>query len=83
MPRIQRNRIGTLVLVCIAVGLFAAAFLLYSDHARTDWWSYSFWARRWIMFTGAIIVGIVGRLMYPRHKRRGEKNTDHDAAQKT
>ena len=73
MTGTQRHRIGGVVLVCIAIGLFAAAFFSYTDHALTDWESYSPWARRWILFIGVVFVGIIARILYPRSKDSGRK----------
>ena len=83
MAGTHRHRIGGLVLVCIAVGFFAAAFFSYTDHSVADWESYSSWSRRWIVFLGVILVGIAGRIVHLRNKEARRKNADRDAGRKT
>ena len=80
MAGTQRHRIGGVVLVCIAVGLFAAAFFSFTDHFVADWESYSRWSRRWIVFIGITLVGIAGRIVHLRNKEARRKHADRDAA---
>jgi hypothetical protein len=82
MARTQRDRIA-MVLVCLALGLFAAAFLSYIYHWGTDWENYSYWARRWIFTTGLVLVGIIARIVLMRGKESTRKHSDHDATRKT
>ncbi len=83
MAAAQRKRSRALVLVCVGVGLLAAAFFAYTDDALTNWWSYSQWTRRWILFIGLVLIGILGRIV---QRRRGQGDRNHansGAARKT
>ncbi len=83
MSGTQRKRIGALVLLCVGVGLLATAFFAYSDDALTNWWSYSRWTRRWILFIGLVLIGILGRIVQRRDRRGGRNHANRDPARKT
>jgi hypothetical protein len=83
MAGTQHKRIWALVLVCVGVGLLAAAFFAYTDDALTNWWSYSWWARRWIIFIGLVLIGILGRIVQRRDGHGGRDRANRDAARKT
>ena len=79
----QPKRIGVVVLLCIAVGLLAAALFAYTNSTGSDWWTYSRWARRWILLVGLVAVGILcGVIMRP--KRDADRtHTNRDVTRKT
>jgi hypothetical protein len=79
----RRDRIGAVVLVCIAVGFFVAALFSHIYHWKADWKDYSFWARRWIFTIGLISVGILARIVFARGKERSRKHAHRDATRKT
>ena len=79
MAGTQRDRIGVVMLLCIAVGLFVAAFFSYIYHWGADWENYSFWARRWLFTIGLVSVGIIARILYTRSKENSQKHADLDA----
>jgi uncharacterized membrane protein YbhN (UPF0104 family) len=78
----QRRRISGILLVCIALALFGVALFSYAHDGRNDWWSYSLWARRWIMFTGVVLAGIACRILFSRDKTESRKHGS-DATRKT
>jgi hypothetical protein len=83
MAGTQRDRIGAVVLVCIAVGLLVASFFSYIYHWGADWKNYSFWARRWIVTVGLILVGIIARIVHARGKESSREHANRDAIRKT
>ena len=83
MAGTRHKRIGALVLVFVGVGLLAAAFFAYTDGALTTWWSYSTWARRWIVFIGLVLIGILARIILRRDGHGGRNHANRDAAPKT
>jgi hypothetical protein len=83
MAGTQRKRIGALVLVCVGVGLLAAAFFAYTDDALTNWWSYSRWTGRWILFIGLVLIGILGRIVQRRDRQGDRNHASRGAARKT
>ena len=72
MAGTQRDRIGAVVLACVAVGLFAAAFFSYIYHWGADWSGYSYWSRRWIATIGVILSALSPGLCYGAVKRTVE-----------
>jgi len=82
MARTRSNRLAQVVLLCIALGLIAAALVSYSGGAQTVWWGYSMWARRWILFIGVISIGILARILLRPNKANGRKDRNRDAARK-
>jgi threonine/homoserine/homoserine lactone efflux protein len=83
MVKTRRKRIGALLLVCVGVGLLAAAFFAYTDDGLTNWWSYSRWTRRWILFIGLVLIGILGRIVQRRHGQGDRNHANSGAARKT
>jgi threonine/homoserine/homoserine lactone efflux protein len=83
MAGTRHKRIGALVLVFVGVGLLAAAFFAYTDDALTNWWSYSSWTRRWILFIGLVLIGILARIILRRDGRGRRNHANRDAASKT
>jgi hypothetical protein len=83
MTGTRHKRIGALVLVFVGIGLLAAAFFAYTDDALTNWWSYSSWTRRWILFSGLVVIGILGRIVQRRDGQGGRNHAKSGAARKT
>jgi len=73
MSRTPRDRIEPVVLIVIAVALFVAAFLSYTDHPVRDSNLYSPHAPGWIAVVLFFLIGIAGRLIYIRDQRRAAK----------
>jgi hypothetical protein len=73
MARTHRDRIEPLVLIVIAVTLFAHALLSYTGHPVRDSNLYSPHAPGWIAVVLFFLIGIVGRLIYIYDQRRAAK----------
>jgi hypothetical protein len=82
MSRTPRDRIEPVVLIVIAVALFVAALLSYTDHAVRDSNLYSPHAPGWIAVFLFFLIGIVGRLIHIHDQRRAAKRK-RDASPKT
>jgi Na+/melibiose symporter-like transporter len=83
MPRIKSGRINPWVLVAIAVGLIAAAFLFYTGHPVRDSNLYSPHAPGWIAVAVFVLIGVIVRLVDQWRPQKPKKENQDDAPRKT
>jgi hypothetical protein len=82
MARTHRDRIEPVVLIVIAVALFAAALWSYTGDPVRDSNLYSPHAPGWIAVVLLFLIGIIGRLIHIHDQRRAAKRK-RDASPKT
>jgi hypothetical protein len=82
MARTHRNRIEPVVLIVVAIALFAAALWSYTGHPVRDSNLNSPHAPGWIAVFLFFLIGIVGRLIHIYDQRRAAKRK-RDASPKT
>jgi hypothetical protein len=80
-PRFDRK--NALILGCIAVALFVAAFFSYSGHPVTESNLYSPHAGGWVWVVTSIVVGVLYSIIHIGDQRRNAKKRDNDAPPKT
>jgi cytochrome b561 len=82
MRRSDRNRINPWILVVIAVGLIAVAFLFYTGHRVRDSNLYSAHAPGWIAVVIFVLIGVLVRLADQWRPRKPKQGNQDDASGK-